>query len=297
MLSACNGKSFGAVIVEPRKHPALKFVLQNVLDKTPMNMPVIVIRGTLNGPYVEQIVRDIDSDKRITIRNCGKANLPIPAYNKLLLSKRFWTSLPFDVILIFQTDSIILSRDRNAICEFLKYSYIGAPSKRFPDKVNNGGFSIRSKRFCLQALQHIVPKRNEDVEFREHLYHPKFSANYVVPSASTGARFSVESFYHPAPFGVHKPWRHLGPELWKTFIQNFPELETLRLLQYPKSRRIDSGFPFATKNVQKKLMPGRDNTQHRARKFHARKRQKLKLAQRGALNLHANRRRQGHKKR
>ena len=36
--------------------------------------------------------------------------------------------------------------------------------------------------------------------------------------------FSVESVFHPAPWGVHKAWRHLAHTQLRQLIQNCPEI-------------------------------------------------------------------------
>lgn len=221
---------FGAVIVEPRRHPALKFVLQNVLDCTPIGTQVIWFHGTTTKDWAQQIQQELGVE-RVLLRCCGKPNLRITDYNALLTSTNFWQSIPFQKILIFQTDSMILAKDRNAVLPFLKYAYIGAPCWNM-GKLKNGGFSLRDKNFCLDVIRHTRNiGGNEDVKFTAQLYNKKFS--YVIPTEEECQKFSLEYIYAGEAFGCHKPWRIKQPINWQSVTNIYPELRTLYHLQLP----------------------------------------------------------------
>ena len=225
---------FGAVIVEPRRHPALKFVIQNVFDRTPVGTKVIWFHGTTTDRWAREVQQEVG--KRLELRCCGKANLRITDYNALLTSERFWESIPFQKILIFQTDSMILARNRNAIMPFLQYSYIGAPCWNMGN-LKNGGFSLRDKAFCLDVVRHTrhIPG-NEDVKFTAQLYNKNF--RYVIPTEKDAMEFSLEYIYSgdgdSHPFGCHKPWRIKRPIDWNRLVRMYPELQTLHSLQMPQ---------------------------------------------------------------
>ncbi len=261
---------FGAVIVEPRRHPALKFVIRNVLDHTPYGTKVIWFYGTKNGEWAQQIQRELCHDDRLFLRSCGKENLLLKDYNALLTSASFWESIPFKKILIFQTDSMILAQDRNAVLPFLKYTYIGAPCWRM-GRLMNGGFSIRDKAYCLDVVQHTKKMSgNEDVKFISQLYKKNFS--YVIPSDADAQKFSVEQLYYPNPFGCHKPWRYMKPMEWKALTTKFPELHTLHRLQMPKKTGTHKLRPQRTvgssisRRKYKKIRVSRSGPQRTKRK-------------------------------
>ena len=224
--------SFGSVIVEPRKHPALEFVVKNVLSRTPLLSPLVVVHGTTNGTWIREKLKSsllCEDYGRITFRSCGKANLTAREYNSLLKISSFWTALPFAKILVFQTDSIILSKDRNEILRYLQYVYIGAPWKR--GKVGNGGFSLRDKAYCLNVIRNKKDLRgiNEDVYFSSFMYNP--TNRYKVTTTSVAQSFSIETTFYPTPFAVHNCWKYLTPMQWGQLCKSYPELVQLRQLQ------------------------------------------------------------------
>lgn len=224
---------FGSVIVEPRKHAAFEFVVHNVLLRTPVGSPMVIVHGTTNGPWIRQKLKGIlaaDDYDRLSFRNCGKANLTGKEYNRLLKTASFWLALPFSKILVFQTDSIILSENRDEIVRYFPHAYVGAPWRS--GKVGNGGFSLRDKAYCLDVIRHKKQDHrniNEDVYFSSFMYH---SNNRHKPTpTSVAEEFSIETTFHPHPFAVHNCWKYLSAQQWSQLCQAHPELVRLRHLQ------------------------------------------------------------------
>lgn len=243
--------SFGSVIVEPRKHPALEFVIKNILDKTPLLSPMVVVHGTTNRTWIQEKLRASLSPEdyaRISFRSCGKANLTGREYNQLLKLSSFWTALPFAKILVFQTDSIILSKDRNQILRYLQYVYVGAPWKG--GKVGNGGFSLRDKAYCLNVIRNRKDLRgiNEDIYFSSFMYNT--NNRYTPTPTSIAQSFAIETTFHPTPFAVHNCWKYLTPMQWGQLCKSYPELVPLRQLQMnvmSAHRRLPKASNFAKK--------------------------------------------------
>ncbi len=286
---------FGAVIVEPREHPAMKFVLQNVLDRTPIDTPIIWYHGTSNGTWAQELIGTLHdctitgtTESRVSLQCCGKSNLTIKDYNELLLSLAFWESIPFETILIFQTDSMILSKDRDEIVQFLKYTYIGAPATWHLGRVGNGGFSIRDKQYCINAV--LLTRNvhgNEDMKFTAHLYDKSF--NYVIPTVQEATRFSAEHFYCTNPFGCHKPWR-AKLSMWQALVKSFPELQLLKNLQMTTGHVSKSTKPLTKSRslrAKPKPKPFTKSRTLRAKPLQPRPRHRL-----GAINP----RNRGHRK-
>jgi hypothetical protein len=225
--------SFGSVIVEPRKHPAFEFVVKNVLSMTPIGSPMVIVHGTTNGSWIQEKLQNglpAEEYSRISFYSCGKSNLTGKEYNQLLKTASFWTRLPFSKILVFQTDSIILSKDRNEILRYLPYVYVGAPWKS--GKVGNGGFSLRDKAYCLDVIRHKKqdPQNiNEDVYFSSFMYNQ--NNKYVVTPTSTAQSFAIETTFYPNPFAVHNCWKYLSSQQWSQLCHAYPELVQLRQLQ------------------------------------------------------------------
>jgi hypothetical protein len=232
-------EQFGSVIIEPREHPALKFVVHYCLERTPIDSYIIIFHGTKNGPWAQNLFTD-EEKQRLIFKSCGKPNLKGPEYNALLKSKAFWNQVPFSKVLIFQTDSIILSKDRNAICQYFKYPYIGAPWR--DGRVGNGGFSLRDKKFCLNVIKHKkMSNINEDVWFSSVMYDPKHKLMQC-PS-NVAKAFSVETVYYPTPFAIHNCWKYLSKPQMAQLVQSYPEIGTLMSLQkHPIPRVIQKSI-------------------------------------------------------
>lgn len=128
----------------------------------------------------------------------------ITDYNKLLTSLSFWESVPFDKVLIFQHDSMIL---RPGIDEFLEWDYVGAPWK-FQMHGGNGGLSLRSKKAMIETLSVHTwdqSKGNEDIFFSNNLIG-KLAPRCVCE------KFSCETTYKLGTFGIHAIDKYLTEE-------------------------------------------------------------------------------------
>ena len=227
---------FGSVIVEPRRHPALQFVVQNVLDRTPINSNIIIIHGTENCSWARNLFKGPDNRicDRLSFQSCGKANLTAAQYNALLKSKTFWEAIPFSKILIFQTDSIIVNPNRESICDYFKFVYVGAPWTN--GNVGNGGFSLRDKQFCLNAIRSLKMNNvNEDVWFSNFMRQSK---QYTTTPFAVGQQFAVETVYHAQPFAIHNCWKYLNSVQMTALINAYPEIGELQKLQLNQPKKI-----------------------------------------------------------
>lgn len=232
------------VIVEPRQHPALKMVVQNMISHGPLDAPILIMHGLDNEKYVHTIFKGF---KQIKFHNLKINNLSIANYSKLLFTKHFWTILGRmapkkmnDLALIFQTDSFVIPGPRSRWDYWLnsKYAYVGAPWRRrmkhkLKRTVGNGGFSLRSISASRDILKQIDPNTNnpEDVVFSNAFLHSK---THSLPSPEQAMKFSCESTRpHPdrPPIGIHKLWRHMNPKQWSMVVSKWPILERLRKLQ------------------------------------------------------------------
>lgn len=197
-----NSKNkYTAVIVEPRKHKALSFVLENFLTNLSEEWDIIIMHGNKNEEYVDDIMEKSLSSfgNRITKVNLNVDNLTIDDYNKLLKSKEFYDKIPTEVFLIFQTDTVICDNDKDLINKFLEYDYVGAPW--INGGVGNGGLSLRKKSKMLEIINKCpTDGRVEDVFFANSCI------DIYKPSFDEAKEFSVENVYNEKSFGVHKTW-------------------------------------------------------------------------------------------
>jgi hypothetical protein len=200
---------YTAIIIEPRKHAALEFVLRNFVENLPQEWNIIVFHGTTNLKYVQDILSKMHPSYtyRITLRNLHKANLTIREYNKILTSAEFYESIPTEIMLIFQTDSMLFPEYMYILDKFLKYDYVGAPwpfweVKKFIRPVGNGGLSIRRKYKMLEIIRTVTYNgQPEDIFF---CIQDKVSM--FTPSIEEAKQFSVEHMFHEYSVGGHQPW-------------------------------------------------------------------------------------------
>eukprot|EP00927_Polykrikos_kofoidii_P071592 TRINITY_DN67852_c0_g1_i1.p1 TRINITY_DN67852_c0_g1~~TRINITY_DN67852_c0_g1_i1.p1 ORF type:complete len:392 (+),score=59.17 TRINITY_DN67852_c0_g1_i1:172-1347(+) len=212
-----------AVIVELREHADFDFVLRktlSVLDQS--RWALLIIHGTANEDFVRRTVRGWSV---VHLRSIGTVDLSPQEYANWRRSDTFLSMIEevcagTGVALHFECDSVMLRRG----CEkFLRFDLVGAPwswavIEGLPHVIGNGGLCLRNIGFCRAALQHMgatadgvvqppFEPRNEDISFAKAAV--KMGAR--IPSLSEATAFSVETVFHPKPFGMHKAWNYLLP--------------------------------------------------------------------------------------
>ena len=120
---------YTAIIVEPRKHKALSFVLKNFTDNLNEDWNFIIYHGTQNESMVKSIIYTFSESvkSRITLVNLKVKNISVAEYSTIFFCPTFYDNIPTETFLIFQTDSIILKENKDKIYDFIKYDYVGAP--------------------------------------------------------------------------------------------------------------------------------------------------------------------------
>lgn len=233
---------YTAIIVEPRKHKALEYVLQNACECLSHEWNIIVFHGDMNAEYTYAIVNKLNKThtNRIQAINIHIGNLTQMEYCDLLATKSvLYDSINTELFLVFQTDSLILKANADILHNFLNYDYVGAPWRKtnyIPTKncdfIGNGGFSLRRKRKMLEIIEktdwHSLPNDPTKVE---DLY---FSTNYPgisvhKPTYEQACTFCIDEVYSETAFACHKPWTI--PHQYEVLKNKYPEVETLRLLQ------------------------------------------------------------------
>jgi len=217
---------YTAIIVEPREHKALSFVLNNFLENLSDDWNIIIMHGNNNLDYINNIIKTDLSQytNRIKLIDLKVDNLTIPEYNKLFYSKEFYDNIPTETFLVFQTDTMICENNKDLINNFLEYDYVGAPWKHAPleNVVGNGGLSLRKKSIMVEKIKICNPETgNEDVFFSSTCNNPK------KPSANDASLFSNETIYSNNSFGVHKPWAYFSNEEITNKCNNCNGLNTL----------------------------------------------------------------------
>jgi hypothetical protein len=220
-----------AIILEPRKHRALSFVVRNVLENLPENWNVQIHHGTENQEFVENLLAtELSSGRaRISLRNLGVPNLPTATdYSKILASREFTEKIPTETFIVFQTDSMINPNYKDLLGKFLKYDYVGAPWPWDHLKVGNGGFSLRKRSKMLEIIN-TSPKFQGAYEDQFFSFGSRLAKAYK-PTHEEAMEFSIEQVYSPRSFAIHNAWRYL-PEKVEQMCKDCPGLETLIALQ------------------------------------------------------------------
>ena len=212
---------YTAIIIEPRCHRAFEFVINNFLNGLSNDWNIIIFHGIDNEKFIINIIKKLKKDfmKRITLINLNIKNLSINDYNNLLVSKNFYEKIPTDIFMIFQTDTLILNKEK--INNFLDYDYVGAPWAHKPlgENVGNGGLSIRRKNKMLEIIENVpYSGRAED------LYFSHYPDKINKPSRNKACEFSVETIFFDKPFGCHKPWNRYYT---KKFFKLYPSVYKL----------------------------------------------------------------------
>lgn len=201
-----SGEKYTAVIVEPREHPALEFVLTNFLENLPENWQILIMHGNKNRAFVEKIMDEnlAKYRSRIRLHDLRVDNLTIQKYNELLVSKEFHDRIPTEIFLVFQTDTMICKDSGVQLDEFVKYDYVGAPMPHIDGLVGNGGLSLRKKSKMIE----IIEKCKYNGQDPEDYYYANAckGVELLKPSRENASKFSNEGEYSETSFGVHKPW-------------------------------------------------------------------------------------------
>jgi len=231
---------YTAIIIEPRKHKALSFVLNNVLECLSEEWKIVFFHGNNNIEYSKNIVTNLNKtfNNRIQLVHLHVDNLDQKTYSEVLVSK----SIVYDYInteyfLVFQTDSMMFKKNAHLMNEFVNsnYDYIGPPwlvCEYIPTKerdfIGNGGFSLRRTNKMLKIIENY--KWDENSEWQEDLFFTKKYPNIEVikPDYELAKQFCIDEIYSPITMACHRPWSHSHFEL---LVKEYPECEILKSLQ------------------------------------------------------------------
>jgi hypothetical protein len=214
---------YTAVIIEPRIHPAMEFVLENFLINLSNNWGFIIFHGTKNKQFIENIINNLKEFKnRIQLIELKTENLTSKQYNAICKNANFYKCINTEIILIFQTDTLILKENKDLINNFLEYDYVGAPWKN--GLIGNGGLSLRKKSKMIEICEKVDPNfvENEDNYFCWQSY-----INLKQPTFEKAQTFSVETIFHEKSFGIHAPWKHLNKYEIEFLINKYPDIGKL----------------------------------------------------------------------
>jgi hypothetical protein len=226
-----NRYPYLALIVDDRATPLLVNAVNNVLQHIPIDWKVQIVTPSQHWSfYKESSLGPLIKTHRILLTALEQSSNGLSSgdyINSILTSASFWRLVQGDQVLFFQIDSVLCSNSLYNLTEFLKYDFIGAPW--VVGGCCNGGLSIRNRTKILHMLEsgqahYRLHQINEDGWFTNNL--PRFNGR--IAPVSIAKQFSVETMYHPRPFGVHKPHANtIGLENMKLLCHECPELKLI----------------------------------------------------------------------
>ena len=231
---ASADEEFTAVIIEPREHRALGFVLKNALDNLDGRWTVKVFHGRGNKGLLDTLLANelAEHAGRVVLEDMGVDNLAGNEYNDVMYGMHrsfyLYDKIPTEVFLVFQTDSVICSANKDLINEFIEYEYSGAPWRDglgFQSRiVGNGGFSLRRKSKMMEVMHKCSRNMNEDWFFSQGCRE----VGVYKPSFEQAKRFSIETQFSPVALAHHSSWKYHNADVIALMEDQCPEYRELR---------------------------------------------------------------------
>jgi hypothetical protein len=200
------------VILEPRNHPKLKVVLENVHKHMPLSWDLYVFHGPSAAAAAKDAVANIEPTRTVFLKSIGVDNMGPPEYNMKFQERAFWDQVDAENILVFQTDSMLC--DARPIDEFLRYDYIACSTRdKHGDNsfwgptmpfYGHGGLSFRHKSFMMKCIdKHGGKNLAEDVLYSKCV-HEDSPPEARPESSEVLHRFCTQQDLTEKSFGVHK---------------------------------------------------------------------------------------------
>ena len=244
---------YTAIIIEPRKHLALPFVLKNFNEHLEKEWSFIIFHGTKNKEYVENIIDTvfIENKSRFRLVNLHVENLYSIEYSNLIKKKSMvYDHIQTETFLIFQVDTLILKENKHLINDFLEYDYVGAPWQ--DGVVGNGGLSLRKKSKMMEIVENN--RQNYDIYKNEdEFFCRQMHVSMHRPSFEMSRNFSVETVFNEAPWGVHNCYTHLPQKEWDFLTSKYPELKVLHELNTITKTPLKAQYTIVYKTYKNDL--------------------------------------------
>lgn len=230
------------VLIEPRQHYALEYVVKNALYHLP-GWGLYVFHGHDNEDFVRSALSGVDN---VEFRRMDTHSLTISDLNRMLLDPRFWDEVHADKALLFQTDSLFV---HGGVEAFESFDYVGAPWAKdnersgllgalVPPGAGNGGLSLRSVGKMRDITRRLrtrpTGREQEDLTFSLAL---GFDDSSTMPTRDIAYKFAAEvpcTDLEPEevkgdgrgyPMALHAAWYYWSDE-GKRFSDLLDMLET-----------------------------------------------------------------------
>jgi FkbM family methyltransferase len=198
-----------AVIIEPSNHKYLVGVIKHVMNKLDDTWNLRIFGSDKNVAKIKENIKGT-----YTFINMHIDDFVSPdAYNLLMQSKQLWNTIVEEHILIFQTNSFILSNNYGIP---LQYGFIGACYSvgmcdicgnfidiNAPVKSGyniNGGFSYRNKKVMLDCINKVT--NNDIINYRkQHGLNIDFFIDRLIIPENVFFANAMAILKHPIPVG------------------------------------------------------------------------------------------------
>ena len=202
----------GCCIVETRPITNLsEIIIDRHLKYIPKDWGLTIYCSSLNYEFIE----GVDFGRETNIIVLENPNLSLNQYNAMLKNVRFWESLPYDKVLIFQSDSRLL---KEGIEDFLEWDYVGA-AWMFQLHGGNGGLSLRDTEVMSEICRKSkFTNRNEDVEFCNYMFENNFGN---LAPREICFKFSVETIAMYGSLGTHAIEKWLSKHQCKKILNQY----------------------------------------------------------------------------
>jgi hypothetical protein len=212
------------VIIERRIHPNLAFLIRNMFYYA-RDWSMTIICSDVNFSYLKTVLTN-NSDNVILLplfEGNPNRDIAINEYNNLLKSSYFYRLLPFDHLLIVQTDTYLRRKIDESI---LNYDYVA--SFFAWDKTSCGGGMSYRKRSSMIS---ICDKFKKEISIEDCFINEGVKMlGYRIPDYKDGLNYICESCYSENPFGLHQWWTFysIKSDPYLIFFNKYLELEILK---------------------------------------------------------------------
>ena len=248
---------YTAVIVEMTKHNAVSFVMQNFLNNLSAEWSFVIIHGSDNKEYLENVLKNELKE------HCNRIQLIhlfiniIPGdinknekYDYIWKYKSIYDYIPTETFLIFNTNSLILSENKHLINDFLKYDYVGAPWIK-NGRVGNGGLSLRKKSKMIE----IIDKCNFNEQNEDEFFCFQDDVFLNRPDFEKAKQFSVETVFYESPFGIHNCYNenYISLENLNFLMDKYPVIKEFKKISLGNDNIVNKKFTLIYKTYRNDL--------------------------------------------
>ena len=239
-LSPAPSTPSAMVIVEPRQHKHLKYVVENFDANMPPHYDLYVFHGASGGAFARRCVAGI-TRRRVVLVPLHTDNLTADQYNELFKQAEFWNAVQAENILVFQTDAVLCPRSPWSIADFERYGYVGCaydgtagpgthwgPAHAF---WGVGGLSFRKKSLMMRCIRdmHHGPHDPEDVFYSDCVQRygdgdGSVPSDYVAPDARALSRFCSQNTHLMPSFGAHRVHDMMDKNQLPGFVEFCPAM-------------------------------------------------------------------------